>query len=92
MAISGMLGIWLHVVIDSFYHWDVEAFWPSTIKPLWMLANKWHVGQEQVRVICLWFFAAIAVLYGGGLLVSFLIRLRRTRFSPRRKEGARRFF
>ena len=26
--------------------------------------NKWHVGQEQIRVICLWFFAAIAVLYG----------------------------
>ena len=40
MLISGILGIWLHVLIDSSYHYDVKMFWPNKT-PLWrmMISN-----------------------------------------------------
>lgn len=76
MVISGVLGAWLHVVIDSFYHWDVEVFWPSKIKPLWKLVNPSFGSiskvQNEIRVICLWFLAAAVVVYGAGVLRAYL--------------------
>ena len=58
MLISGVLGVWLHVVIDSIYHWDVRIFWPSKVKPLYKL-----VTIEQVEMICLVFLLAAVILY-----------------------------
>jgi len=58
MVISGVLGVWLHVGIDAIYHWEVQAFWPSRIKPLWRL-----VSQGQVKAICVAFFFAALILY-----------------------------
>lgn len=58
MLISGVLGVWLHVVIDSIYHWDVRVFWPSKIKPLYKL-----VTTQQVEMICLVFLLAAVILY-----------------------------
>ena len=59
MLTSGILGVWLHVVIDSIYHWDVRLFWPSKAKPLYALVTK-----QQVQTICLAFFIAATVLWG----------------------------
>jgi membrane-bound metal-dependent hydrolase YbcI (DUF457 family) len=58
MAVSGVLGVWLHVVIDAIYHWDVQIFWPSKAKPLWRL-----ISQEQVEIVCIGFLVAAAVAY-----------------------------
>ncbi len=58
MLVSGVLGVWLHVVIDSIYHWDVCLFWPSTVKPLYALVSK-----RQVEVICLVFLLAAVIPY-----------------------------
>lgn len=58
MVISGVLGVWLHVLIDGVYHWDVRIFWPSKVRPLWRLLN-----QHQVRVVCVGFFIAAIVVY-----------------------------
>jgi hypothetical protein len=58
MVVSGVLGVWLHVVIDAIYHWDVRIFWPSKAKPLWQL-----ISQGQVEAICVTFFFAALILY-----------------------------
>lgn len=58
MAISGVLGVWLHVVIDAIYHPDVRMFWPSKARPLWRL-----ISQEQVKIVCVGLFIAAAVIY-----------------------------
>jgi len=58
MVISGVLGVWLHVVIDAIYHWDVPLLWPSRARPLWRL-----LSQGQVKSICIAFLVAAAVLY-----------------------------
>ena len=58
MLVSGILGVWLHVVIDAIYHWDVRIFWPSKIKPLYALLTK-----RQTENICLIFFIAAVVLW-----------------------------
>ncbi len=59
MLVSGVLGIWLHVVIDAIYHWDVCLFWPNKrIKPLYALVSK-----QQVEVICLVFLLAAVIPY-----------------------------
>jgi membrane-bound metal-dependent hydrolase YbcI (DUF457 family) len=58
MAVSGALGVWLHVVIDAIYHWDVQIFWPSKAKPLSGL-----ISGANVKTICLVFFIAALILY-----------------------------
>ncbi len=59
MLVSGVLGVWLHVIIDSIYHWDVCLFWPNRkIRPLYAL-----VPEQQVEVICLVFLLAAVIPY-----------------------------
>lgn len=59
MLVSGILGIWLHVVIDAIYHQDVCLFWPNRrIRPLYALVSK-----RQVEVICLVFLLAAVIPY-----------------------------
>jgi len=58
MLVSSILGVWLHVLIDSVYHYDVRLFWPSKIKPLYELLTK-----QQVKTLCIGFFALAVVEY-----------------------------
>ena len=58
MLISGVLGAWFHVIVDSVYHWDVRMFWPSNAKPLYALLTR-----EQVNIICTIFFIPAIILY-----------------------------
>ncbi|MDD5327860.1 MAG: hypothetical protein PHY02_08625 [Phycisphaerae bacterium] len=58
MVVSGVLGVWLHVVIDALYHWDVLIFWPSKVRPLWRLMSQW-----QVKIWCVVFFVAAVIVY-----------------------------
>jgi len=58
MLISGILGVWLHVLLDGIYHWDVRVFWPSKTNPLYGL-----VSREQVEAICIAFFIAAIIAY-----------------------------
>ena len=58
MLISGILGVWLHVLIDSVYHYDVRLFWPSRIRPLYELLTK-----QQVKTVCIGFFVLAFIEY-----------------------------
>lgn len=58
MVISGILGVWLHVLIDALYHWDVRIFWPSKVRPFIGLLT-----QQQVKYISLAFFVPAVILY-----------------------------
>jgi membrane-bound metal-dependent hydrolase YbcI (DUF457 family) len=71
IILSGILGVWLHVLIDGIYHYDVYPFWPMKKNYLWRL-----LSQNQVKWICVICFAILAVLY----LVSF------KKTNPRRKQ------
>jgi membrane-bound metal-dependent hydrolase YbcI (DUF457 family) len=62
MVISGVLGVWLHVVIDGAYHPDVRVFWPSRTNSLWVAAMS-HVSRAQIRAICLLFFVMAVIPY-----------------------------
>lgn len=59
MLVSGVLGVWLHVVIDSIYHRDVSLFWPNReLRPLHKL-----VTTQQVEMICAILFIWVLILY-----------------------------
>ncbi len=59
MLVSGVLGVWLHVVIDAIYHPDVCLFWPAKVRPLYRL-----ITRQQLEALCLAFFIAAIVLWG----------------------------
>jgi membrane-bound metal-dependent hydrolase YbcI (DUF457 family) len=63
MIISGVLGVWLHVVTDGIYHWDVRIFWPSKARPLHRL-----LSQGQLKAICAGFFVAAVIVYATVVL------------------------
>lgn len=77
MIISGVLGVWLHVVIDAVYHWDVRLLWPNNAKPLYGL-----ISQEQVKLLCLVFFAAAFILY-LLMVLSYVGKNKLKRADPR---------
>ena len=77
MAVSGALGVWLHVVIDAIYHWDVQIFWPSKAKPLWQL-----ISQRQVEILCVGFFVAAAIAYAFAV-ASYVKQNKVKRANPR---------
>ena len=62
MIISGILGIWLHVLIDGVYHSDVRMFWPSNNVWLWQMLHE-HTTKGQIETICMLFFIAAFVVY-----------------------------
>ena len=61
MAVSGMLGACLHVLIDGVYHHDARVFWPNTTISLWKIVRG-LMTREQGRIICLAILVA-AVVY-----------------------------
>jgi len=62
MVISGILGVWLHILIDGAYHFDVKILWPNKTISLWKMIHK-QVGKEQIETICLIFFLVALVPY-----------------------------
>lgn len=59
MILSGIFGIWLHILIDAPYNWDIKLFWPSRITPLYGLMSK-----RNMEVVCVifWILAIIAYI------------------------------
>ncbi len=60
MIISGILGVWLHVLIDGIYHYDVRPFWPMRKNYLWRLLS--HNQVKWICIICLGIFVLLYVL------------------------------
>ncbi|MDD5135596.1 MAG: hypothetical protein PHP01_09345 [Phycisphaerae bacterium] len=58
IILSGILGVWFHVLIDGIYHYDVKPFWPMRKNPLFNL-----LSHSQVKWICVICFVILAVLY-----------------------------
>lgn len=49
MTLSGVLGMCIHVFLDSLWHWDVQPFWPFTNKnTIWQLFKHTR-PDDQVR-------------------------------------------
>ena len=68
MVIGGLLGAWLHILIDSVYHYDVQIFWPYAKNPVqrWLytqLGTNVRTLQGSVKTVCLVFWGLLAVLY-----------------------------
>jgi hypothetical protein len=74
MVLAGVLGVWLHVFIDSFYHYDVQILWPYENNPIfhWVSGGKLstmaHV-QRYVQIGCILFWVLFIGLYGFFLVL-----------------------
>jgi membrane-bound metal-dependent hydrolase YbcI (DUF457 family) len=73
MLISGVLGVWLHVLIDGIYHWDARVFWPTHKWSLYKLLT-----QQQIETACLGFFVAAIIVYVVMLVLSYKSRADQT--------------
>jgi membrane-bound metal-dependent hydrolase YbcI (DUF457 family) len=63
MVFSGVLGVWLHVVIDAVYHYDVQVFWPSKRNPMYGLLER-----QTVLLLCIISFLPAIALYVIAIL------------------------
>lgn len=75
MVLAGLLGAWLHVLIDSFCHYDVQIFWPLKDNPLfhWINSGKWSNmanTQKQVALWCRIFWGLMVALYAAFLAIK----------------------
>lgn len=58
MILSGILGFWLHVFIDSFMHADIKPFFPSSYNPLYKI-----VSTPNLYLICALLFVPALAFY-----------------------------
>ena len=63
--ISGILGVWLHVVTDAIYHWDLRLFWPYKKRVLFGL-----VQSSELKAICITLLAAAVLIYLTEVLLK----------------------
>lgn len=83
MVISGILGAWVHVVVDGFYRTGVGIFWPLEIEnPLCLY------GRSDVERLCIVLLAAALMLF----IITSPSRRRRNKLAdggrkPSRKPG-----
>jgi len=73
MLIGGMTGVWMHVFIDSFYHWDVQPFWPRPGNPFYRFARTGpiRITPARIEMMCLALLLAAVILYASAVR-SFL--------------------
>lgn len=69
MIVSGILGIWLHVLIDGMHHYNIGPLWPVRKNYLWQLFSR-----NQIKWICVICTVMFLILY-----VLSLIRKNRQR-------------
>ena len=75
MVLAGLLGVWLHVLIDNFYHYDVQIFWPHKDNTLfgWIDGGKWSRStntQKQIELWCRIFWGLMVGLYTALLALK----------------------
>jgi hypothetical protein len=67
MTVSGALGACMHVVVDGFYHYDVQPLFPGKHNPLWRwlfdITHSNDLSQARVKLICALLFIPAIVLY-----------------------------
>jgi membrane-bound metal-dependent hydrolase YbcI (DUF457 family) len=69
MMISGMLGIWLHVIIDSMYHNSMNPFFPITGNPFYgIISYSLVVSVCKISMVAALVIYAFLALYNLGKL------------------------
>jgi len=65
MVLGGILGAWLHVLIDSVYHYDVQTFWPykKAVLYRWITMGHEAITHQWVRRGCIVFWILFAGVY-----------------------------
>ena len=86
MLISGVLGVWLHALIDGVYHFDVRLFWPSRSRWLFWHVQR-HFDQSRIESICLLFFAAAIIPYGFAVLSFHKDKKRRAQLAASEQDA-----
>ena len=66
MMLAGTLGIWIHVLLDSIYHWDVQPFWPYKKNVIWHFFKipKTEYDVDQIlKTLCFILLCLAFILY-----------------------------
>ena len=71
MLLAGVLGAWLHVLIESFYHYDVQIFWPHTKNTIF----QWGVQHCPGGYYGLQQRAMLWCKIGWGLMIDLYVVL-----------------
>lgn len=66
VLVSGVLGVWLHVLLDSFCWGDVRPFWPSRANPFLDL-----MSIKTVYLLCTVAFVPAIGLYVYAVLARY---------------------
>jgi len=64
---AALSGIYIHILLDSTMHRDIQPFYPVSFNPL--LGQRFPVGLD-VNMFCFWCFVGVAIVYAARLLFA----------------------
>jgi len=67
ILVASLLGIYIHILLDSRMYTDIQPFYPSNFNPL--LTSGILAGFDSY-IICIWSFVGAAIIY---ILMVFII-------------------
>lgn len=63
---ASLLGIYIHIILDSYMHSDIRPFYPLDINPF--LSRSMLVGLK-INMLCTWMFIAGLITYAILLIL-----------------------
>jgi membrane-bound metal-dependent hydrolase YbcI (DUF457 family) len=81
MTLSGLLGAWLHVLVDAIYHFDVQLLWPSDFSLyMWFWHHKLFGKHpaHYVKPAGLVLAGLLLILWAYSVFSNYRIHKKRT--------------
>ncbi len=63
LLVSAILGVWFHIVLDSFLYSDIRPFYPFETNPLYGM-----ISSSALYLICSISFVPALIIYGAKVL------------------------
>jgi len=68
ILLASLLGDYIHILLDSRTHEDVQPFYPLSFNPF---LGQSSMRELEVYVLCVWCFIAAAGAYGARLFLAW---------------------
>ncbi|MEM2111240.1 MAG: hypothetical protein QXX08_05105 [Candidatus Bathyarchaeia archaeon] len=66
--LASLLGIYIHILLDSSMHWDIKPFYPLEVNPF---LSRSILADLEIYMFCIWSFIGAGIIYALRVFLSW---------------------